>query len=163
MVTANTEVADALMGKQNESLVLQDINSCCEFLNTRDHIKRNIHGVVGYGMGGSYALRFACQRKRLRAAVVYYGRVMQTESEIKDLFCPVLYHQAGQDQWVPSQDVDRLHAAATEYKKPVEILTYPDAPHAFCNEQRVESYRAEATAEAWEATAAFLKTCFQGT
>ena len=52
------------MGKLNESLVLQDINSCCEFLNTRDYIKRNIHGVVGYGMGGSYALRFACQRKR---------------------------------------------------------------------------------------------------
>ena len=100
MVTANAEVADALMGKLNESLVLQDINSCCEFLNTRDHIKRNIHGVVGYGMGGSYALRFACQRKRLRAAAVYYGRVMQPETAIKDLFCPVLYHQAGQDQWV---------------------------------------------------------------
>ena len=101
MVTANAEVADALMGKLNESLVLQDINSCCEFLNTRDHIKRNIHGVVGYGMGGSYALRFACQRKRLRAAVVYYGRVMQPETAIKDLFCPVLYHQAGQDRGCP--------------------------------------------------------------
>jgi len=34
------------------------------------------------------------------------------ETAIKDLFCPVLYHQAGQDQWVPSQDVDRLRAAA---------------------------------------------------
>jgi carboxymethylenebutenolidase len=64
---------------------------------------------------------------------------------------------------VPAQDVDRLRAAATEYKKRVEIRTYPDAPHAFCNEQRVESYRADAAAEAWEATAAFLKTCFQGT
>jgi carboxymethylenebutenolidase len=162
MVTANTEVADALMRKLNESLVLQDINSCCEFLNTRDHIKQNIHGVVGYGMGGSYALRFACQRKRLRAAVAYYGRVMQPETAIKDLYPPLLYHQAGQDQWVPAQDVDRLRAAATEYNKRVEIRTYPNAPHAFCNEQREESYRADATAEAWEATAVFLKTCFQG-
>jgi carboxymethylenebutenolidase len=163
MVTANAEVADALMGKLNESLVLQDINSCCEFLNTRDHIKQNIHGVVGFGMGGSYALRFACQRKRLRAAVIYYGRVMQPETAINDLFCPVLYHQAGQDQWVPSQDVDRLRRAAIEYKKRVEIRTYPDAPHAFCNEQRTDSYRADTTAKAWEATAAFLKTSFQGT
>lgn len=163
MVTANAEVADALMGKLNESLVLQDINSSCEFMNTRDHIKQNIHGVVGFGMGGSYALRFACQRKRLRAAVVYYGRVMQPETAIHDLFCPVLYHQAGQDQWVPSQDVDRLRAAAIEYKKRVDIRTYPDAPHAFCNEQRTDSYRADTTAEAWEATAAFLKTSFQGT
>ena len=162
MVTANAEVADALMGKLNESLVLQDINSCCEFLNTRDHIKQNIHGVVGYGMGGFYALRFACQRKRLRAAVVYYGRVMQPETAIKDLYSPLLYHQAGQDQWVPGQDVDRLRAAAAEYHKRVEIKTYPAIPHAFCNEQRVETYRADATAEAWESTAAFLKTCFQG-
>jgi carboxymethylenebutenolidase len=162
MVTANAEVSDALMSKLNETLILQDINSCCEFLNTRDYIKQNIHGVVGFGMGGSYALKFACQRKRLRAAVVYYGRVMQPETAIKDLFCPVLYHQAGQDQWVPSQDVDRLRAAAMEYKKPVEIRTYQEAPHAFCNEQRVENYRADATAEAWEATAAFLKTCFRG-
>jgi carboxymethylenebutenolidase len=163
MVTANAEVANALMGKLNETLVLQDINSCCEFLNTREHIKQNIHGVVGYGMGGAYALRFACQRKRLRAAVVHYGQVMKPETALKDLFCPVLYHQAGQDRLVPAQDVDRLRTAATEHKKRVEIRTYPDAPHAFCNEQRVESYRADATAEAWEATAAFLKTCFQGT
>ena len=163
MVTANAEVAGALMDKLNESLVLQDINSCCEFLNTRDHIKRNIHGVIGYGMGGSYALKFACQRKRLRAAVVYYGRVMQPETMIKDLFSPVLYHQAGQDQWVPNQDVDRLRVATAEYNKRIEIKTYPNAPHAFCNEQRAGSFRPDATAEAWESTAAFLKVCFQGT
>jgi carboxymethylenebutenolidase len=131
-------------------------------LNTRDYIKRNIHGVVGYGMGGSFALRFACQRKRLRAAVVYYGRVMQPETGIADLFCPLLYHQAGQDQWVPGQDVDRLGAAAAEHHKRVEIRTYPNAPHAFSNEQRADSYRAEAAAEAWKATATFLHTCFQG-
>jgi len=45
MVTANARGRGWLMGKLNESLVLQDINSCCEFLNTRDHIKQNIHGV----------------------------------------------------------------------------------------------------------------------
>jgi len=162
MVTANAELADALMGKLNETLVLQDINSCCEFLNTREHVKQNIHGVVGYGMGGSYALRFACQRKRLRAAAVYYGRVTQPGA-LKDLYCPVLYHQAGQDQWVPSQDVDQLRTASSEYKKRVEIRTYPDAPHAFCNEQLVKTYRADATTEAWEATVSFLKSCFQGT
>ena len=46
MVTGNAEVAEALMGKLNEGLALQDINSCCEFMNTREFIKRNIHGVV---------------------------------------------------------------------------------------------------------------------
>ena len=69
MVTANADVAEALLAKSNEADVLQDINSCCEFLNTREYIKRNIHGVVGFGMGGSFAFRFACQPKRHRAAL----------------------------------------------------------------------------------------------
>ena len=162
MVTGNAEVAEALMGKLNDSLILQDINSCCEYLNTRDNIKRNIHGVVGFGMGGTFALKFACQRKRLRAAVSYYGRMIQPETGLKVLMCPVLYHQAGQDTWVPAQEVDRLRTLAAEYQKPVEIRTYPDAPHAFSNETRPDAFREGATAEAWTATAIFLKNCLQG-
>lgn len=162
MVTANAEVADALMGKLNDALVLQDINSCCEYLNTRDYIKRNIHGVVGFGMGGTFALKFACQRKRLRAAVSYYGRMIQPESGLKDLLCPLLYHRAGNDQLVPSQEIDRLRELASTYQKRVDIRTYADAPHGFTNESRPDHYRPEAAGEAWAATAAFLRTCFQG-
>src|SRR5690349_12790526 len=85
MVTANDDVAAALMDKQNDVQVLTDINSCCEYLNTRTFAKRNIHGVVGYGMGGTYALRFACHRKRLRAAVSYYGKTIEPLELIKDV------------------------------------------------------------------------------
>jgi len=162
-VTASADVADALMGKLNDSLILQDINSCCEYLNTRDYIKRNIHGVVGFGMGGTFAIQFACQRKRLRAAVSYYGRIPQADSVLKDLYCPLLYHRGEKDTWVSQQDVDRLNASAQEYGKRVEIRTYPGAGHAFSNETRPDGYRADATAEAWNTTASFFRTCFQGT
>src|SRR4029453_17834688 len=155
--------AEALMGKLEESLALQDINSCCEFLNTREFIKRNIHGVVGFGMGGTLAMRFACQRKRLKGAVSYYGRMIQPESAIKDILCPVLYHYAEQDPWVSAQDIERLRHAAQEQKKTLDIRTYPNAPHAFGNESRPESYREEAANEAWTATALFLKQHLQGT
>ena len=69
LLTHAERVAAALLERQNDTHVMTDINSCCEYLNTRHFVKKNIHGVVGYGMGGSYALQFACQRKRLRAAV----------------------------------------------------------------------------------------------
>jgi len=163
MVTANDEVAAALQEKQNETQVLTDINSCCEYLNTRTMAKRNIHGVVGYGMGGSYALRFACQRKRLRAVVSYYGKMVQPRELMNSLTCPVLYHQAGKDTWATEEHVQELRAAAAEYGKRTEIHTYPDVSNAFCNEMKPDAYRADATALAWERTAAFLKTCFQGT
>jgi carboxymethylenebutenolidase len=162
MVTGNAEVAEALMGKLNEALVLQDINSCCEYFNTKDYAKRNIHGVVGFGMGGTLALKFACQRKRLRAAVSYYGRMIHPETALKDLLCPVLYHYAGQDAWVPAQEVERLRELAAEYQKRLDIRTYPEAPHAFSNETHPDVYREEAAAEAWMATAIFLKNLFQG-
>ncbi|HSA62361.1 MAG TPA: dienelactone hydrolase family protein, partial [Nitrospiraceae bacterium] len=131
--------------------------------NMRDFVKRNIHGVVGYGMGGAYALQFACHRKRLRAAVSYYGKMIQPREQIKDLFSPVLYHQAGKDTWATNEDAEQLRGAAAEYGKQAEICVYPDAPHAFCNEMKPDAYRADDTALAWERTAAFLKTCFQGT
>jgi carboxymethylenebutenolidase len=161
MVTANDEVAAALQERLNDAHVITDINSCCEYLNTRDFAKRNIHGVVGYGLGGSYALRFACHRKRLRAAVSYYGAMVQPREMLKDLFSPVLYHHAGAAGDV--QTVDQLKSAAAEYGKKVDIEVYPGAPRSFANEMRPDAYRADATAAAWERTAAFLRTCFQGT
>lgn len=163
MVTANAEIAEALMGRLNNQLALQDINSCCEFLNTRDYIKRNIHGVVGFGMGGSLALQFASKRKRLRAAVAFYGRMFEPIAAFNDVRCPVLYHQAEQDTWASPLEADRLREAATEYGKQVEIKLYRHAPHAFCNEMRPDTFRPDAAAEAWKETAAFLKKCFQGT
>ncbi|HSC57588.1 MAG TPA: dienelactone hydrolase family protein [Nitrospira sp.] len=161
MVTGNAEVAEALMGKLNESLALQDINSCCEFLNTRQFVKRNIHGVVGFGMGGTLALKFACHRKRLRAAVSYYGRMIQSEA-LKNILCPVLYHHAGNDPWVSAQDIEHLRVAVSKDQKRIDIRSYANAPHAFSNESRPDSYREDAAAEAWAATVLFLKSTLQG-
>lgn len=163
MVTANDDVAEALMAKNNDALVLRDINSCCEYLNTKDFAKRNIHGVVGYGMGASLALRFAAQRKRLRATVAYYGKMFQPHDLMKEVVSPILYHQAGQDTWATADDAEQLRAAAAEHSKKVEFYSYPDAPHAFCNEMKTDAYRADITAAAWERSAIFLKSCFQGT
>ncbi len=163
MVTANDEVGAALMAKIDDSLAIRDINSCCEYLNTKDFTKRNIHGVVGYGMGASLALRFAAQRKRLRATVAYYGKMFQPRELMKDVMAPILYHQAGRDTWATADDAEQLRAAAAEYGKKVEVVTYPDAPHAFCNDMKTDSYRPDLTAQAWERSAVFLKSCFQGT
>src|SRR6478609_5501433 len=163
MVTANDDVAAALLERQNDAQVLIDINSCCEYLNTRTMAKRNIHGVVGYGMGGSYALRFACHRKRLRAAVSYYGKTVVPKELMKDLFSPVLYHQAGKDSWATQDDVEQLRSASVDYAKRVEFHLYPDASHAFCNDMKPHAYDPDSSALAWERTASFLKSCFHGT
>lgn len=163
MVTANDDVAAALLERQNEAQVITDINSCCEYLNTRTMAKKNIHGVVGYGMGGSYALRFACHRKRLRAAVSYYGKMVAPSEAMKDLFSPVLYHQAGKGTWATQDDIEQLRSSAAAYGKRVDIHCYPNASHGFCNEMKPSAYDPDSASLAWERTASFLKSCFQGT
>ncbi len=160
MVTANAEVAEALAAKCNDKLLLQDINSCCEYLNTTERTKRNLHGVVGFGLGASLAIQFACQRKRLRAAVAYYGKVTAPD-QLTNMMSPLLYHQAEDDTWATQQDVALLRTAATQGKR-IEVRTYPGTGHAFCDETRQGGYNAEATTQAWEATVAFLKASFQG-
>jgi carboxymethylenebutenolidase len=144
LVTANEEIADTLAARVKEADLLQDIASCCEFLNTRDQVTRNLHAVVGFGLGAKLALGFACQRKRLRACVAFYGALPNQPEALKGLLCPVLYHQAGADAKIPATVGATLRQAATDSGKPVEIRTYPDAPHAFMNETRPGSYRPEA-------------------
>jgi carboxymethylenebutenolidase len=161
MVTADADVASTLAQRAKESDLLQDINSCCEFLNTRDMVKRNLHGVIGFGMGGSLAILFACRRKRLRAAVAYYADVTTPLTVLKELFCPILYHRAGADPTVTDEQIERLIQGGREAGKNIDIQTYTDAPHAFCDESRKEQFRAEAARRSWESTITFLKGCFQ--
>ncbi|MBM4125216.1 MAG: dienelactone hydrolase family protein [Nitrospira sp.] len=163
MVTGNAEVAAALEARINQQGLLQDINSCCEFLNTRDHVKRNLHGVIGLGMGGTLAMTFACQRKRLRTAVAFYGQLPSPVSLLKDLYCPLLYHRAGADQSVTDEQVEQFSQAAKEYGKRVSILTYDQAPSAFCNDTRPDSYRQNDAEKSFEATIKFLSECFRDT
>ncbi len=163
MVTASAELANTLMDRLPEKGVLGDINSCCEYLNTLDQLKRNEHAVVGFGMGGSLAIQFACVRRRLSAAVSFYGRVPASAEGLRDLYCPLLYHQAGADEWVPPQDVERLREAAKVYDKRIEIQTYEGAHHAFANEVRKETHHPEAARAAWTATAEFLAGCLKRT
>lgn len=163
MITANAEVADALVEQMDQDLVLQDINACCEWLNTNisedeslDQRKRNFHAVIGFGIGGTLAIRFACRRKRLRAAVSFYGKPPSPLDSIKDLYCPLLYHAAEKDETVTPEELEALQQTAEEAGKSVEIVSYPGTTHSFFNESRADVYHAESAKLAWEKTLSLI-------
>lgn len=156
MVTANAEVAEGLTARMNEPLTLQDINSCCEFLNTRDYVKRNLHASIGFGLGGTLALRFACQRKRLRAAVSFYGRIAPSLGMLRELPCPVLYHHPEQHPVVSTEELEQLRQVGDARGKRIDVRRYPEAGPGFCDETRTATYREADAQEAWETMAAFL-------
>ena len=154
VVTGDPALADQLMAKVNIPHLVQDLNAASEYLNFQDYVKKNRIAVLGFCMGGSNALRYACARRQLRAAVAFYGKVPQ--EALSTLHCPVLYHQAETDDWITEQEVAYLSSTLAAAKVPCKVYKYPGTSHAFFNDTRPDVYKADAAAEAWSRTLAFL-------
>jgi carboxymethylenebutenolidase len=104
-------------------------------------------GITGYCMGGTFALRAACEIDELSAAAPFYGDIPEQEV-LKKLSVPTLFIAGERDKWINPQKVNELQEAARKYNLPVEVVSY-DADHAFFNDTRPEVYDAAAAADAW--------------
>ena len=105
-------------------------------------------GITGYCMGGTFALRAACEIDELAAAAPFYGDIPE-EDVLKKLATPTLFIAGERDAWINPAKVDDLKEAARKYDLPVEIVSY-DADHAFFNDTRPAVYDAKAAADAWQ-------------
>ncbi|HEY8185460.1 MAG TPA: dienelactone hydrolase family protein [Pyrinomonadaceae bacterium] len=104
-------------------------------------------GITGYCMGGTFALRAACEISEIAAAAPFYGDI-PGEEVLKKLKAPTLFIAGKRDAWINPEKVNQLIEAARKYNLPVEVVSY-DADHAFFNNTRPEVYNAEAAADAW--------------
>jgi len=104
--------------------------------------------ITGYCMGGTFALRAACEIPELKAAAPFYGDIPE-EDVLKNLKVPTLFIAGKKDAWINQEKVNGLKEVAAKYNLPVETVSY-DADHAFFNDTRPEVYNAEAAADAWQ-------------
>ncbi len=104
-------------------------------------------GITGYCMGGTFALRAACEISEFAAAAPFYGDIPE-ENVLKKLTVPTLFIAGKRDAWINPEKVNGLKEAARKYNLPVEVVIY-DADHAFFNNTRPEVYDPEAAADAW--------------
>jgi carboxymethylenebutenolidase len=105
-------------------------------------------GITGYCMGGTFALRAACEIDQLAAAAPFYGDIPE-EQILAKLKVPTLFIAGARDAWITPEKVNGLKEAAHKHNLPVEIVSY-DADHAFFNDTRPEVYNPEAAADAWQ-------------
>ncbi len=103
--------------------------------------------INGFCMGGTFALRAACEMPELKAAAPFYGDI-PAENILKNLKVPTLFIAGERDAWINPEKVNGLKEAAKKYNLPVEVVSY-DADHAFFNDTRPQVYDAEAAADAW--------------
>ena len=105
-------------------------------------------GITGYCMGGSFALRAACEIDTLAASAPFYGDIPD-EKTLSQLKVPTLFIAGARDNWITPEKVNELKEAAHKYKLPVEVVSY-DADHAFFNNTRPEVYNPDAARDAWQ-------------
>ena len=111
-------------------------------------------GITGYCMGGTYALRSACELEGISACAAFYGDIPDDEI-LQKLTAPTLFISATQDQWINQQKVADLEDATERFELPVTSVKY-DADHAFFNDTRPEVYNSTAARDAWALVTGFF-------
>jgi carboxymethylenebutenolidase len=126
-------------------------------------------GVVGFCMGGQYALLAACTCRGISACAPFYGMVRyeagvdaakkprQPLDAIPELRCPVYGFYGNEDALIPVADVEELRRRLAQTKHASQVRLFPGAGHAFLNDTRPDAYRPEAAAEAWRLLVPFLR------
>jgi carboxymethylenebutenolidase len=104
--------------------------------------------ITGYCMGGTFALRAACEISEFKAAAPFYGDIPE-EDVLKKLTVPTLFIAGKRDSWINPEKVNGLQEIAKKYNLPIEAVSY-DAHHAFFNDTRPEVYNREAADDAWQ-------------
>lgn len=120
----------------------------------REQYKINHFGITGYCMGGTYALRAACEVQGLSAAAAFYGDIPEEEVLAK-LKIPVVFISGTKDAWINPEKVAKLEEIADKHMLPIDSVKY-EADHAFFNNTRPEVYDEAAATDAWAKVIGFF-------
>lgn len=128
-----------------------------EVLGALQYLKARLEraAVMGFCLGGALSVIAAAKLADCDAAVCYYGIPPKEQAEPAHIRVPFQGHFATDDDWCTPAAVDAFETALRGAGVDQEIHRY-DAAHAFFNET-VEAYDAQAAAQSWQRTLAFLR------
>lgn len=133
-----------------------DLGAAFTFLAERSDVDPARIGVIGWCMGGGYALTLASFEPRIAAVVVNYGPLV-TDAAIWDrLTGPVLANFARGTRGVNMEAIEAFQAAMNERGREVDVKVYDVDTHAFMNPRADEEFDEAASTDAWERISRFF-------
>ena len=157
-VAKDSDTAHQYMSGLAEDAALAKLRRGVDFLRSRDDVRAQAIGVVGWCMGGRYSIRLAASEPGIRACVMYYGAPITDPAAIKAIQAPVLGNFGAADKGPSPDQVKAFEKAMKEAGKRVDFKIYEGAGHAFANiDNPWGGYREEAAKDAWARTLAFFK------
>lgn len=158
-------ILSTIVAKVPDAQVLADLDSTAAWAAANNGDPARL-GITGFCWGGRIAWLFAAHNPKVRAAVAWYGKLAGDASDLTPkhpvdvaalLKAPVLGLYGGADQGIPQDTVAAMREAVKRASVPVEIVVYPDTPHAFNADYR-PSYREDAAKDGWKRMLAWFKT-----
>jgi len=124
--------------RPNDDATMRTLSACLDTLETTLGVSAT--AVVGFCMGGRFALLFGSQEPRARAVVACYPSLPARLSPGQDIeplpcaagiTCPVQLHYPGKDQVTARPVFQALQALLQGRASDTSVLYYPDAEHGF--------------------------------
>lgn len=117
-----------------EERVKADLQGAVDFLKKRPDVRPDALGIIGWDMGGGYALDAARADSRLKAVVICYGRLTTEAELLKSLNASVLALMAGRDEGNPASTREAFREAMTQAGKTLAGLhVFETSDHGFMN------------------------------
>jgi carboxymethylenebutenolidase len=142
--------------KMMNALALEDgldtIKNCLD--KSRESYGVSHFGITGYCMGGTFALRAACEVEGFSAAAPFYGDI-PSDDVLQKLRTPTIFISGTRDSWINPEKVAQLEDAVERYELPLTSVKY-DADHAFFNNTRSEVFDETAARDAWALVVGFF-------
>ncbi|HXF58781.1 MAG TPA: dienelactone hydrolase family protein [Candidatus Saccharimonadales bacterium] len=156
-VAFDEATAHQLMSGLVEDEAMNVLRGSADFLRSRDDVRANGIGTIGWCLGGRYAIRLAAADPGIRACVAYYGAPITDPAQIQRFQAAILGNYGGEDQGPSPTQVREFEIALRKAGKKADFKIYPGAPHAFANENNPwGGYRPAAAKDAWNRTLTFL-------
>jgi carboxymethylenebutenolidase len=133
---------------------IRELRAALDFLAGSPGVDGRRVGPIGFCMGGSLAIAWACTDDRLQAIAPFYGTNPRPSTALARL-CPVVGSYPGAD--FTARSGRTLDHALNRYGIPHDIKIYPGARHSFFND-RGRAFNPQAAADSWQRVLAFFQT-----
>jgi carboxymethylenebutenolidase len=158
-----------IIAKVPDEQVMTDLDACAQWAAQNNGDPQRL-GITGFCWGGRITWLYAAHQPKLKAAVVWYGRItgavtannpkhpLDLAAQIK---APVLGLYGAADTGIPVSDVERMKqalaaAGSNKAAQASQFVVYPDTPHAFHADYRA-TYRQGPAQDGWARANAWFK------
>ncbi len=156
-VAVTPNEAGALAGgvRENTETAFANLAAARAYLAELENVDEDRLASVGWCFGGQWAYNMAANNMGIDASVMYYGR-FSLEDDLSMMRADILGHFGEEDRSIAVDDVNQFEAKLQTLEGDHSVFIYPNAGHAFANEDNEEAYNEEAAQLAWQRTMDFL-------